>query len=128
MTSIIKKVYIDKLVDIVDTCSNRYQRTNKMKPSDVDSSTCIYFSVENNQRDLKIKVDDPMRTSKNKNIFSSGCTPSWAKEVLVIKKTKNFVLWAYVPENWNVEEIVRAFTKKSLLGKKQSKQSLKLKK
>ena len=70
MTSIIKKVYIDKLVDIVDTCSNRYQRTNKMKPSDVDSSTCIYFSVENNERDLKIKVDDPMRTSKNKNIFS----------------------------------------------------------
>ena len=70
MTSIIKKVYIDKLVDTVDTCSNRYHRTNKMKPSGVDSSTCIYFSVENNERDLKIKVDDPMRTSKNKNIFS----------------------------------------------------------
>ena len=28
------------------------------------------------------------------------------------------MLWTYVPENWNVEEIVRAFTKTSSLEKK----------
>ena len=39
MTSISKKIYIDKLDDIVNKCNNTYHRTIKMKPVDVKSNT-----------------------------------------------------------------------------------------
>ena len=38
MTSILKKVCIDKLDDIVNKYNNTYQRTVKMKPADVKSN------------------------------------------------------------------------------------------
>ena len=41
MTSISKNVYVDKLDDIVNKYNNTYQRTIKMKPVDVKSSTYI---------------------------------------------------------------------------------------
>ena len=48
MTSISKNVYIDKLDDIVNAYNNTFQRTIKMKPVVVKSSTYIDFNVENN--------------------------------------------------------------------------------
>ena len=41
MTSISKKVYIDKLDDIVNEYNNTYHRTNKMKPVDVKNNKYI---------------------------------------------------------------------------------------
>ena len=53
MTSTSKNVYIDKLDDIVNKYDNTYHSTIKMKPSDVDSSTHIDFSIRNNDKDPK---------------------------------------------------------------------------
>ena len=39
MTSVSQNMYIDKLDDIVNKCSQTYRRTIKMKPVDVKSST-----------------------------------------------------------------------------------------
>ena len=39
MTSISKKLYIDKLDDIVNKCNNTYHSAIKMKPVDVKSNT-----------------------------------------------------------------------------------------
>ena len=41
MTSISKNVYIDKLDDILDEYNNAYNRTIKMKPTDVKNNTYI---------------------------------------------------------------------------------------
>ena len=38
MTSISKKVYIDKLADIINKYNNEYHSTMKMKPVDVKSN------------------------------------------------------------------------------------------
>ena len=43
MTSISKNVYIDKLDDIDNEYNSPYHRTIKMKPVEVNSSTCIYL-------------------------------------------------------------------------------------
>ena len=58
MTSISKKVYIDKLDDIVNKYNNIYHSTIKMKLVDVKSSTYIDFGVDVNDKDSKSKVGD----------------------------------------------------------------------
>ena len=112
MTSISKNVYIDKLDDIVNKYNNTYHSTIKMKPVDVKSSTYIASSKEINDKDPKCKIGDIVRISKYKNIFANVYTPNWCKEVFVIKKVKNTVLWTYVVSNLNGEEIVGTFYEK----------------
>ena len=48
MTSISKRVYIDKLRGIINKYNNTYHSTIKMKPLDVKSNTYIDFNKENN--------------------------------------------------------------------------------
>ena len=64
MTLVSKKVYIDKLDDIVDKHNNTYHRTIKMKPFDVKDDTYIDFKKEVNNKDPKFKVGDRVRISK----------------------------------------------------------------
>ena len=64
MTLVSKKVYIDKLDDIVDKHNNAYHRTIKMKPFDVKDDTYIDFKKEVNNKDPKFKVGDRVRISK----------------------------------------------------------------
>ena len=72
MSSILKKVYIDKLNNIVNKYRNTYHRTLKIKSIDVITTTYIDFDVEkNNNKDPKFEVTD-MRISKYKNIFVKG--------------------------------------------------------
>ena len=87
MTSILKKVYIDKLDDIVNKYYNTYHGTMKLKPIDVKSSTFIDYEVGNHDKDPKLKVGDHVRISKYENIFGLGYTPNWSERVFVIKKS-----------------------------------------
>ena len=50
MTSISKKVYTDKLDDIVNEYNNTYHRTIKRKPIDVKSNTYINIGEEVNDK------------------------------------------------------------------------------
>ena len=86
----------------------------KIKPIDVNDDTYIDFEKEVNDKDPKFKVDDHVRISKYKNIFTKGCTPNWSEEVFVIKKVKNTVPWAYVINDLNGEEIIGIFYEKEL--------------
>ena len=62
MTSISKIVYIEKLDDIINEYNNTYHSIIKMKSADVNSSTCIDFNVENNDKNPKLEVGDHVRT------------------------------------------------------------------
>ena len=72
MTSVSKNVYIDKLDDVVNKYKNTNHSTIKMKPADVNSSTYINFTIENNKDKHKFEVGDHVRISKYKNIFGKG--------------------------------------------------------
>ena len=87
-----KIVYIGKLVDTIHKYNNTYHRTIKMNPNDINKSTYIDFSIENDEKYLKFKVGDCVRISKYKNILAEGYIPIWSEEVFVIKKIKNTVL------------------------------------
>ena len=54
MTLVLKKLYIDKLDDIVNKYNNAYHRTTKMKPVDANPSIHIDFNKENNKDGPKI--------------------------------------------------------------------------
>ena len=114
MTSISKKVYADKLDDIVNEYNNKYRRTIKMKPIDVKDNTYINIDKEINDKDPKFKVDDHVRISKYKNVFAKGYTPNWTEEVFIIKEIKNTVPWTYVINDLNGEEIIGTFYEKEL--------------
>ena len=105
MTSVSKNVYINKLNDIVGEYNNTYHRTIKMKPVNVEDNTSVAFKKEVNDKDPKFKVGDHVKISKYKNIFAKGYTTNLSEEFFVVSKIKNTVLWTYVINDLNVEEI-----------------------
>ena len=106
MVSIQKNVYIDKLDDIVNEYNNTYHTTIKMKPIDVKDNTYINTDKEINDKDPKFKVGD--------RVFAKGYTSNWSEEIFVIKRVKNTVLWTYVINDLNGEEIMGMFYEKEL--------------
>ena len=114
MTSVSKNEQIDKLDDIVNKYNNTYHRTIKMKPIDVKSNTYIDSSKETNNKNPKFKIGDIVIISKYKNMFANVYASNWPKDVLVIKKVKNTVLWTYVINDLKGGEIAGMFYEKEL--------------
>ena len=73
---------------MVNTYSNTYHSTIKMKSVDVKLNRYIDFSEEVNDKNPKFRIVDIVRISKYNNIFGKSCTPNWSEEVFVIKKVK----------------------------------------
>ena len=69
LTSISKKVYIDKL-DLVNKCSNAYHSTVKVNPVDIKSKTYIDSGKEINEKDPKFETGDHVRISKYESVFA----------------------------------------------------------
>ena len=80
-------MYIDKLDDIVNKYNNRYHRTIKMKPADLEPTLYFDFNKENNEEGSKFNFGDNVRKSKYKITVAKGFLPNWSEEVFVIKKS-----------------------------------------
>ena len=61
------------------------------------------------KKDLKFKVGDHLRISRNVNVFEKCCTLNRPDEVFVIRKVKNTVPWAYNISDVNGEEMFGMF-------------------
>ena len=83
-----------------------------MKPIDVKDNTYINIDKEFSDKDLKFKVSDHVRISKYKKKLAKGYTPNWSEEIFVIQGIKNTVLWTYVINDLNGEEIIGTFDEK----------------
>ena len=82
MTSVSTNGHFDKLDGTINKYNNAYHNAIKMKPFDVKSEIYIESSKETNDKNPKLKIDDNVRISKYKNIFSKGYAPNWSEEVL----------------------------------------------
>ena len=91
-----------------------YHSTIKTKPIDVKSNCYAEYNVDSTDKDHKFQEGDHVRISKYKNIFAKGYAPNWSEEVFVISKIKNRVLWTYVINDLNVENIIGTFYEKEL--------------
>ena len=85
-----------------------------MKPIDVKSNTYIDSSKETNNKNPKFKIGDIVIISKYKNMFANVYASNWPKDVLVVKKVKNTVLWTYVINDLKGREIAGMFYEKEL--------------
>ena len=56
MSLILKKVYIDKLDDIINEYNNAYYSTIKINSTDATSNTYTDFAVESNDNCSKLEV------------------------------------------------------------------------
>ena len=121
MTSISKKVYIDKLDDIVNKYNNTYHITIKMKPVDVNPNIYIDFNKENNNRGRKFNVGLNVKISEYQNIFAKGYVPNQSAEEFIIKKKSKILCPQHMLLVILTERLER-FMKKSC--KKQIKKSL----
>ena len=76
-----KNVYFDVLDDIVDKYKNTYHRTIKMKPIDVKSNSYAEYSVDSNEKDPKLNIDDHVIISNTKTFL--------LKDILLIGQKKS---------------------------------------
>ena len=106
VTAISKNVYFNVLDDIVNKYNKVVHRTIKMKPIEVTNDYFAGHNEESNKKSPKFKVCDHVRISKYKNIFAKGYAPNWFEEVFIVSKIKNTVLWTYVINDLNGENII----------------------
>ena len=94
---------------------------------------CIDFGVETNDNDPKFEVGDHVGMSKYINIFAKDYTQFRLKKILWLKKVvsfvirksfvsrKNTVLWRYVLEDLNREEIFTIYNEKEFQKRNKTK-------
>ena len=88
MTSISKKVYIDKLDDIVNEYNNTYHRKIKMKPIDVKDNTYINIDKEVHDKDSKFEVGDQLGHQNTKKNLLKVILQICLKKFLRLNKLK----------------------------------------
>ena len=122
MTAISKIVFFfDVLDDNINKYNNTVHRTIKMKPIHVTGHCYGEYNENSNKKDPNFKVGDHVRILKHKNIFAKGYALNWSEEVFLVSKVKNTVLWTYVINDLNGEEITGSFHEKELQKPSQEK-------
>ena len=62
-----------------------------------------------NHKALKFKLNDRVRITKYKNIFSKGCTENWSRETFIIDSALKTNLSTYKLKDLNREKIIISF-------------------
>ena len=72
-------------------------------------------NIEANPKAPKFKVNDRVRITKYKNIFSKGYTENWSREIFIIDSVLKTNLWTYKIKDQNGEKIIGSFYEKEFL-------------
>ena len=90
MTLVSKKLYIDKLDDIVNKYNNTHHSTIKIKPVDVKSSTYTDSNKKNNEKNPinDTNVEETVGTSQEKELQKTSQN-EFKTEIVVKRKCDN---------------------------------------
>ena len=83
MTANDSKSYLPYLNKLVDQYNNTYHHSINKKPINADYSA-LTEKIETNPKAPKFKVNDRVRITKYKNIFSKGNTENWSKNFFLL--------------------------------------------
>ena len=112
MTASDSKSYIPYLNKIVDQYNNTYHHSITRKPIYAD-----YFALteklETNHKAPKFKVNDKVRITKYKNMFSKGYTENWLSQIFIINPVLKTNTWTYKIKDLNEEKTYEVFMKKN---------------
>ena len=72
--------------------------------------------IENKSKVSKFKVNDKVRITKYKNIFSKGYTEDWSREIFIINSVLKTNPCTYKIKDLNGEKIIESFYEKEILS------------
>ena len=98
----------------VDKYSNTYHHSIKKKHINADYSA-LTESIESNSKAPKFKVNDRVRITKYKIMFSKGYTENWSREIFIIDSVLKSNPWTYKIKYLNGEKTIGSFYEKELL-------------
>ena len=98
----------------VDQYTNTYHRSINKKPINADYSA-LTEKIETNPKAPKFQVNDIVRITTYKNIFSKGYSENWSRKIFVIDSVLKTNPWTYKLKDLNVEKIIGSFYEKDLL-------------
>ena len=108
------KSYLTYMNKLVDQYNNTYHHSINKKPINADDSA-LTEKIKTNLIPLKFKVNDRVRITKYKNIFSKGYTKNWSREIFIINFDLKTNPWISKIKDLNGEEIAGNFFEKELL-------------
>ena len=124
MKSFIKNnntVWYNILPELIKTCNNRYHRTIKMKPIDVNKTNekCIknnFYTYDITNKKPKFKINDIVRiNSKRRELFDKPTgNIKWSEELFKIYKINKSNIITYKIKDLNNEIIKGIFYEKEL--------------
>ena len=71
--------------------------------------------IKTNYKVPKFKVNDRVKITKYKNIFSKGYTKSWQREIFIIDSVLKTNPWTYKIIDLHGEKTIESFYEKELL-------------
>lgn len=106
--------WLDALPNLVNHYNNKYHRTIKMKPIQVNAKNASQVLSESfNHIKLvgkqKFHVGDHVRISKFRNVFSRGFHPQWTPEIFTIRQVKLTNPITYMLKDYQNHKIDGAF-------------------
>ena len=114
MTANDSKSYFPYLNKLVDEYNNTYHHSINKKPITAD-----YFAftenTESNPKAPKFELNDRVRITKYKNIFSKGYTKNWSREIFIINSVLKTNPCTYKIKDLNKEKIIGSFYEKDML-------------
>ena len=114
MTANYSKSYLAYLNKLVDQCNDTYHHSINKKAINAD-----YFAptenIEINPKAPKLKVNERVKITKYKSIFSKGYTQNWSREIFIIDSVLKTNPWTNEIKDLNREKITGSFHEKELL-------------
>ena len=100
MTANDSKSYLSYLNKLEDQYNNTYHHSINKKPISANYSAVIE-KIEKNPKAHKFKVNDRVRITKYKNIFTKGYTENWSREIFIIDSVLKTNPWTYKIKDLN---------------------------
>ena len=77
---------------LVDQYNNNYHNSISKNPINADNST-LTEKINTNSKAPKLKVNDRVRITKYKNIFSKSYIKNWSREIFIIDSVLKINSW-----------------------------------
>ena len=75
----------------LDLYSNTYNQSIDKKPLNADYSA-FTEKIETNAKAPKFKINDRVRITKYKNMFSKGYTENWSREIFIVDSVLKLII------------------------------------
>ena len=82
--------WIDILDNLTESYNNSYHRSIRMKPIDVNQTNSedvwlnLYGNLQHDHAPSNLEMNDPVRISKFKHVFSKGYDKNWSSEIFYL--------------------------------------------